>query len=108
MKVLPVAWFDGLARILTKVEEIGVWPEGLHDAEIATTPKADGDASPLVSDNCAFSCLCTVLGLLPLWCSWRNGFGHGSLTRSSVVVVAVRLRLGFLLHWILRSFYVGY
>ena len=23
LKVLPVAWFDGLARILTRVEEIG-------------------------------------------------------------------------------------
>ena len=32
MKVLPVAWFDGLARILSKVEEIGVWFEGLLDA----------------------------------------------------------------------------
>ena len=25
LKVLPVAWFDGLARILTRVEETGVW-----------------------------------------------------------------------------------
>ena len=25
-------WFDGLARILSKVEETGVWPEGLLDA----------------------------------------------------------------------------
>ena len=24
MRVLPVAWFDGLARILSKVEEVGV------------------------------------------------------------------------------------
>ena len=32
MKVHSVAWFDELARILTKVEEIGVWPEGLVDA----------------------------------------------------------------------------
>ena len=29
LKVLPVAWFDGLARILTKVEDLGVWPDGL-------------------------------------------------------------------------------
>ena len=28
LKSLPVPWFDGLARILTKVEEHGVWPEG--------------------------------------------------------------------------------
>ena len=32
LKVLPVAWYDGLARILTKVEDLGVWPDGLLDA----------------------------------------------------------------------------
>ena len=32
LKVLPVAWFDGLASVLSKVEEIGVWPDGLLDA----------------------------------------------------------------------------
>ena len=47
LKVLPVAWYDGLARILTKVEEIGVWPDGLVDAKIAMIPKTDGDATPL-------------------------------------------------------------
>ena len=47
LKVLLVAWYDGLARILTKVEEIGVWPGGLLDAKIAMIPKADGDATPL-------------------------------------------------------------
>ena len=47
LKVLLVAWYDGLARILTRVEEIGVWPDGLLDAYIATIPKADGDATPL-------------------------------------------------------------
>ena len=26
LKVLPVSWFDGLARILSKVEETGVLP----------------------------------------------------------------------------------
>ena len=26
-KVLPVSWFDGLARIFSRVEETGVWPE---------------------------------------------------------------------------------
>ena len=34
-KALPVTWFDGLARILFKVEDTGVWPEGLLDAYIA-------------------------------------------------------------------------
>ena len=28
LKSLPVPWFDELARILAKVEELGVWPEG--------------------------------------------------------------------------------
>ena len=47
LEALPVAWYDGLARILTKVEEIGVWPDGLLDVNIAMIPKADGDATPL-------------------------------------------------------------
>ena len=46
-KVLPVSWFDGLARILTKVEDLGVWPDGLLDAYITMIPKTDGDATPL-------------------------------------------------------------
>ena len=28
LKVLPVSWYDGLARILSKVEDTGVWPDG--------------------------------------------------------------------------------
>ena len=47
LKVLPVSWYDGLARILTKVEELGVWPDGLLDASITMIPKSDGDATPL-------------------------------------------------------------
>ena len=47
LKVLPVAWFDGLARMLTRVEELGVWPDGLLDAYITVIPKVDGDATPL-------------------------------------------------------------
>ena len=47
LKVLPVSWFDGLARILTKVEDLGVWPDGLLDAYITMIPKSDGDATPL-------------------------------------------------------------
>ena len=47
LKVLPVAWFDGLAFFLCKVEEIGVWPGGLLDAYIAVIPKTDVDATPL-------------------------------------------------------------
>ena len=47
LKVLPVSWFDEVARILTLVEDTGVWPDGLLDAYIALNPKADGDATPL-------------------------------------------------------------
>ena len=32
LKVLPVSWFDELARILPKVEDLGVWPDGLFGA----------------------------------------------------------------------------
>ena len=45
-KVLPVSWFDELARILTKVDDLGVWPDGLLDAYIMI-PKTDVDATPL-------------------------------------------------------------
>ena len=47
LKVFPVTWFDQLARILTLVEDTGVWPDGLLDAYIAMIPKTDGDATPL-------------------------------------------------------------
>ena len=58
LKVLPVAWFDGLARILTKVEEFGIWPDGLLDAYITMIPKVDGDATPLGQRplECSSSC----------------------------------------------------
>ena len=46
-KVLPVSWFDELARILVKVEDLGIWPDGLLDAYITMIPKTDGDAAPL-------------------------------------------------------------
>ena len=32
LKVLPVSWYDQLARILSKVEDLGVWLDGLLDA----------------------------------------------------------------------------
>ena len=46
-KVLPVAWYDGLARTLTDVEDTGVWPDASLDAYIAMIPNTDGDAVPL-------------------------------------------------------------
>ena len=39
LKVLRVSWYDELARILSKVEDIGVWPDGLLDAYIAMIPQ---------------------------------------------------------------------
>ena len=36
----------GWLRILSKVEDIGVWPDGLLDAYIAMIPKTDVDATP--------------------------------------------------------------
>ena len=47
MKVFPVPRFDGLARILTKVEEIGVWPEASWMLIFSMIPKVDGDVTPL-------------------------------------------------------------
>ena len=46
LKVLPLSWYDELARIRTKVD-LGIWPDGLLDAYIAMIPKTDGDATPL-------------------------------------------------------------
>ena len=66
--VLPVSWCDGLARILTKVEDTGVWPDGLLDAFFAMIPKTDGDATPLCQRS---------LSVLPvvyrIWASARMG-----------------------------------
>ena len=68
LKVLPVSWYDGLARILTTVEDTGVWPDGLLDAYIAMIPKTDGDATPLGQ---------RPLSVLPvvyrIWASTRMG-----------------------------------
>ena len=46
LKVFTVSWYDEVARILSKVEDLGVWPDGLLDAYITTIPKTDGDATP--------------------------------------------------------------
>ena len=47
LKVLPVAWYDGLARILIEVKNTAVRPDGLLDSYIAMIPKTDGDATSL-------------------------------------------------------------
>ena len=97
LKVLPVAWCDERARILTKVEELGVWPDVLLDAYIAMIPNAGGDAAPsgqqqqqqqqrrrcsswTASDECFL--WYTVFGLLPGWCSLRIGSRLRSRIRS--------------------------
>ena len=45
--MLLFSWFDEPARILSKVEDLGVWPDRLLDAYTAMIPKTDGDATPL-------------------------------------------------------------
>ena len=67
-KALPVSWFDGLARILSELEDTGVWPEGLLDASVALIPKTDGDATPL--GQRPLSVLCVIYRV---WASARMG-----------------------------------
>ena len=59
LKVLSVSWYDELARILTKVEDFGIWPDGLLDAYIAMT------LLPLARGHLVCSLLSTVSGLPP-------------------------------------------
>ena len=40
LKLLLAPWFDGLERILRKVEEDGVWPDCLLHACTAMIPKS--------------------------------------------------------------------
>ena len=105
LKVLPVAWYDELARILAKVEDFGVWPDGLLDAYTAMIPKTDGDATHLGERP-----LCVLLVIHRVWTSARMGHlddWFRSWVPDSVFsagVVAVLLRLGTLLLLILRRF----
>ena len=66
-KVLPFSWFDELAHILSKVEDLGVWPDGL-DAYITMIPKTDGDAAPLGQ-----RLLCVLPIVYGIWASARMG-----------------------------------
>ena len=68
LKVLPVSWYDKLARILTKVEDLGVWPDGLLDAYIAMIPKTDGDATALGQRP-----ICVLPIVHRIWASARMG-----------------------------------
>ena len=97
LKVLLVAWFDGLARILAKVEEFGVWPDGLLDAYITMIPKVDGDATPLGQ---------RPLSVLPVVYRIWGGLGRGFLHVFLVLGVGVVLfKLGLLRRLILRRSY---
>ena len=68
LKVLPVSWYDELARILAKVEDSGVCPDGLLDAYIAMIPKTGGDATPLGQRP-----LCVLPVVYRVWASARMG-----------------------------------
>ena len=68
MKVLPLPWFDELARILSKVEDLGVWPDGLMDASSTMIPKTDGDSTPLGQRP-----LCVLPVVYRIWASARMG-----------------------------------
>ena len=107
LNILPVSWFDEPARILTLVEDTGVWPDGLLDAEIAMIPKTDGDATPLGQ---------RPLSVLPvvnrIWASarmvqlegWFKSWVPDSVFSAGVVVG--RWKLGFPLLLILRRFFL--
>ena len=62
-KVLPISWSDELARILSLVEDTGVWPDGLLDASITMIPKLMVILLLLVRDLLAFFLCVSHLGL---------------------------------------------
>ena len=66
LKVLHVSWYDELARILAKVENFRIWPDGSLDAYIAMIPKTDGDATPLGQRP-----LCVLPIVYRVWASAR-------------------------------------
>ena len=105
LKVLPLSWYDELARILSKVEDTGVWPDG-PDAYIAMIPKTDGDATPLGQRPLGvLPFLFTGFGPLLECVSWTVGSSLGCLILSSVLEVVVgRWRHGILLLLILKRF----
>ena len=84
LKVLPAS-----ARTLSsKVEENGVWPEGLLDAHMAMIPKTDGDATLTWASGHTFFGASASMGQLEDWFqSWVPGsvFSAGG-GRSSVEV----------------------
>ena len=59
LKVLPVSWFDQLARILTLVEDHGYGRMGFWMLTLPMIPKTDGDATPSGAEAswCVACCL---------------------------------------------------
>ena len=97
----------GAEGLLTKVEELGVWPDGLLDASITMIPKSDGDATPLGQRPL------TVLPVVyRIWAStrmsqlddWFRSWVPDTVYSAGGVVV--RLRPGILLLLILRRFFL--
>ena len=83
-----VACFDGLGRILSKVEEVGVWPEGLLDAKIVKIQNADGDAIPLGQRPLSVPVvyrICASVQMVPLE-DWLRSWGPGSVFSAGVGV----------------------
>ena len=72
IKALSLLWFSLLAILPELVEISVVWPQGLLDAYIALTPKADGNFTSLGQ---------RPLSVLPvvcrLWASFRLGHLRG-------------------------------
>ena len=72
---MPLSWFDELARILIKVEDSGVWPDGLLDAYIAMISLRLMVMLLLLDRGLfAYSLLSIVFGLLLVWVSLVTGF----------------------------------
>ena len=63
-----------MACILTKVENTGVWPDGLLDSYIATIPETDDDATPWARGHLVCSLLSIVSGLLLVWGQLEDWF----------------------------------
>ena len=99
---VPLAWFDCLAVILSRIELDGTWPEGRLNACIAVIPKVDGDSTPPGERPL---CVLSVVGSGHR-CGWGSllvGFNLGCLIRfSALEVVEALLRLGIPLLWKLR------
>ena len=61
-------WYEGLVKILRKVEELEVCPEGLSDACFAMIRKSEGEDTPLESETLfCTSCSLSAVGIRVPW-----------------------------------------